>query len=111
MDKTGDIERAPQGDNSESVNLVSVDRGGKCGSGKGTSDEDDEGFQEVGDGDKAAQKFGWRVNMDHKWNETWDSTLIPRLRQIPDLLPLFLRFVRNVDFPNIYCTLLNWNGI
>jgi hypothetical protein len=41
--------------------------------------------------DELCKKFGWSVRMDHRFPETWDSVCIPRLRQLPDLLPLFIR--------------------
>jgi len=41
--------------------------------------------------DELFKRFAWSVKMDHRFPEIWDSALIPRLRQLPDLLPLFVR--------------------
>ncbi|XP_021947733.1 non-lysosomal glucosylceramidase [Folsomia candida] len=43
--------------------------------------------------DELCKKFGWSVRMDHRFPETWDSVCIPRLKQIGDLLPLFIRYL------------------
>lgn len=36
---------------------------------------------------------GWKVRMNHKFSETWNQNLRPRLHQIPELLPLCIRYV------------------
>ena len=37
-------------------------------------------------------KYGWTVKMNHQFPETWNQNIRPRLRQLPDLLPLFIRY-------------------
>jgi len=40
---------------------------------------------------RGSSTHGWKVRMDHEFPEKWSQSLIPRLHQIPDLLPLFIR--------------------
>jgi len=37
--------------------------------------------------------FGWSVPMTHTFQEKWKQNMKPRLSQIPDLLPLALRYI------------------
>ena len=48
---------------------------------------------DVPSSDELCKKYGWSVRMDHRFPDTWDSVCLPRLKQIPDLLPLFVRLV------------------
>jgi hypothetical protein len=36
--------------------------------------------------------YGLKLGMSHEFPETWDHRVIPRLNQIPDLLPMCLRY-------------------
>ena len=36
-------------------------------------------------------RYGWKVSLDHTFPEKRDQRLIPRLNQLPELLPLFIR--------------------
>ena len=36
---------------------------------------------------------GLKLSMSHQFKETWDHRVMPRLKQLPDLLPMCLRYV------------------
>ncbi|ODN01681.1 Non-lysosomal glucosylceramidase [Orchesella cincta] len=50
---------------------------------------------------KQPPEYGWKVRMDHKFAERWTQNVKPRLRQIPDLLPLFIRLITGVPLGGI----------
>jgi hypothetical protein len=58
---------------------------------KSTLDDGDNVESSGVDDDEFFKGFGWSVKMDHRFPEIWDSALIPRLKQLPDLLPLLVR--------------------
>lgn len=36
-------------------------------------------------------QYGWKVSLDHKFPERREQNITPKIKQLPELLPLFFR--------------------